>query len=112
VGSPSAAHVRPLEEQPRRTRTEARLRGDVDDHHLAAVTIEDLPAVARPDRLAAPLGRDRPPSAWARKRLHVDLEAAGFIGDIGQPATVGREGRGGFNKWRAQERLGLALAAE
>src|SRR6266851_7635676 len=81
--------VRSLEEHPGRARSETRLRGNIHGHHLAAAAVEQLPTVRIPDRLRAAFRRDLPLAAWARIGLHINLRAAGFIRDIGQPAPVG-----------------------
>src|SRR5579863_3072242 len=68
-----------LEECPGRARSETRLSGDLNRHHLVAAAVKKLPPVRIPHRFRAAFRRDLPFPSGARIRLHVNLKATGFI---------------------------------
>ncbi len=56
VSIPTWIVIPSLEKDVRLTRTEGRLSRDVHGHHPVAVTVEEFPPVARPERMRAALG--------------------------------------------------------
>ena len=77
---------------------------------LFAAAVEQLPPVRVPHWLRAAFRRDLPLPARARIGLHVNLIAAGFIRDIGQPVPVGGKPWRRFVERCSEERLRLAVA--
>src|SRR5207247_7146977 len=65
-----------------------------------------------PARLGAAPRRDAPASAALPDLPRIDLVAARLVGDVRQPATVGREGDAALFERRAQQRPGRLWAVE
>ena len=82
---------------------------DIHGHHLGAAAEEKLAPVAIPHRLGAAVGGNLPLPSRSGIRLHVYFKAAGFIGNVSQPAPVGRKLRRPFDKRCAEEGLRLAV---
>ena len=94
----------PLQDEPRRSRLQPRPGRDGHGHQATAVPVEQLAAIGRPTRHAegpAPAPRPRAvgtslvrhlsPWAGSGEGLDVDLQAAGFVRGVREPAPVGRQ---------------------
>ena len=84
--------------------------GYVNDHHLVVSAVEQLTAAERPHRLDAAVVRDLPCAAFAGAGPHVDLVARRLRGDVGDPASIGRERRHHF-PGRTEQRARLPAPA-
>src|ERR1700730_9080135 len=87
----SGGYEAALEEHAWSLRRKAPAGSDTHRHHLVAAAIEDLASGVRPDRLASPRDRDLPLSSRPGEGLHVHFVASRLVGDVGEPAAVGRE---------------------
>src|SRR6202022_2644204 len=74
--------------------------------------VEQLPAVARPDRVLAAAGGDLPPAGPrggpTRERPHIHFVASRFVGGITDPAAVRREDGRVLIKRSPKEKFRLA----
>src|SRR5207244_8927231 len=70
----------------------------------------ELAAVAAPLRGTAAVARDADAVGVVIERRHVDLLAAGVVGDVRHPALIGRDPRGRFARRRLQPRFAAAIA--
>src|SRR4029077_12596252 len=69
-------------------------RVDIDRHYLSTglpAHVEQLASIAAPARKLASVRRDLPLARSARERLHVHLNATGFIRVVCDPMPVGRD---------------------
>ena len=108
----AAAEDRGGEQDPRAPGLEARAAADVHAQQLSpARDVEQFLAVGPPPRLIPAAVRHRPLAAGRRrKRSHVHLTPAAFVGHVGHEAGVRRERRVGLAITGDEKRLGRALS--
>ena len=77
------------EQRPRRPGIEVWTRTRVDRHQRAVGTdVEEFLAVAAPSRIGSASNRHLPFLSLVQQRLHVDVEPAGHVGRVSEPAAV------------------------
>jgi hypothetical protein len=88
---------------------------DVDHHDLlalVALAVEQFPPAPGPDGVESAVGGDLLLSTGAGEGLDVDLGTAGLARLIGDPPSVGREGRIPFVERCLEEGSGLGAVSK
>src|SRR6266496_5847548 len=106
------AEIRQLEEGLRQSGAKLGPRLDADRHQVAAASVEELPAIVRPDRSGAAIDGDLRSPPGAGVGHDIDLETSRLVRLIGDPAAVRREPRRLLVGRSAKKRTQLAISRQ